>query len=835
MPKDSRQGSAFTHPQTPRNPQRPSSSGGSILKSIFSPAVSFFGRHSTQSKKQARIEQAASKAQTYQEDEEAGGTDNDDEYDDEEGRVGLQEHIPPPPQRQGQASTTARPTTPATAPFPFSFTPVRAQNASGTPSPYAAPPSSASPQAVLAEFFKNRGDAPFTEVEREGILALVSRAGSPATAMQPPSPVNVTPARPAYTPIFTPAAIQTTTGTAPGFHPGTSNSVVRQGSLLASANRKRPPSFTSALAQSPFKRRSSLARTSFAPQQPDSPQRRPQESMEMAALPPTEASGAGKRGLEDVAAPLAKRTKMSHVEDSQTGRATAASMLAILEDGKGDLPASEETVSEEQKQKQIQAMLNPYARSSVAPSPRRVRQSPARAERGLSVLAVMRGTPAKEKQSLTYTPDGALVPQKKGLLPLSSGSLFPPRGGQTLQAESSFSQTPKTKTHSQSSAFSLTASQSSLAPGNASATFKQSFATTDVDEGQNDTRSVPSRESQQSANTPGKRRGFGLHSDDEEMSGAVDSGAQEHAAHGGFEAVRSTDTAKAAPAFSSGDKKSDTAEHQSHGGFVFNPPTKSTSEEPVDSPANVHKLRDGTEYISPSKKHTEQETSAPSGFVFKPSAAKTTSAFSFGQSQSSDTTPAPAKMSFTFDPTKKAEPLAKPLVAPKPATVQAIKDDDRTRAARVPASQLEAFIFSLDAPTTPGKQELKERAGRAELIAYHFTTTTQQTTTAPPKPQTGGFNWAAAGMKAPVASGWTCDVCMVSNSTDKTTCVSCESSKPAGTSATAPAPPVKSSGGFNWAAAGMTAPKTAGWSCDVCMVSNPADASKCLACESPKP
>ncbi|KDQ61566.1 hypothetical protein JAAARDRAFT_45167 [Jaapia argillacea MUCL 33604] len=52
--------------------------------------------------------------------------------------------------------------------------------------------------------------------------------------------------------------------------------------------------------------------------------------------------------------------------------------------------------------------------------------------------------------------------------------------------------------------------------------------------------------------------------------------------------------------------------------------------------------------------------------------------------------------------------------------------------------------------------------------------------------------------------------------------------------APAPAPPA-ASGGFNWAAAGLKAPtKPAGWSCSTCMCSNPEAANKCTVCDTPR-
>ncbi|KAI0272529.1 hypothetical protein BC834DRAFT_351352 [Gloeopeniophorella convolvens] len=112
----------------------------------------------------------------------------------------------------------------------------------------------------------------------------------------------------------------------------------------------------------------------------------------------------------------------------------------------------------------------------------------------------------------------------------------------------------------------------------------------------------------------------------------------------------------------------------------------------------------------------------------------------------------------------------------------------------------------------------------------------------PPAPS-GGFNWAAAGMKVPTkATGtWTCGVCMVDNDPAKTKCASCEEPRPnAGPSAPVVQPllnpPTAPTGGFNWAAAGMKAPtKAAGtWTCSTCMVPNDAAKTKCVSCETPK-
>ena len=103
-----------------------------------------------------------------------------------------------------------------------------------------------------------------------------------------------------------------------------------------------------------------------------------------------------------------------------------------------------------------------------------------------------------------------------------------------------------------------------------------------------------------------------------------------------------------------------------------------------------------------------------------------------------------------------------------------------------------------------------------------------------PAGPTGGFDWSAAGLKAPTkAPGtWTCKVCMVDNGAMKTKCASCEEPRPA----SAPAAATNPSGGFNWGAAGLKAPSKAPgtWTCKVCMVNNGVTKAKCAACEEPR-
>ncbi|NXO80809.1 NU153 protein, partial [Sitta europaea] len=83
---------------------------------------------------------------------------------------------------------------------------------------------------------------------------------------------------------------------------------------------------------------------------------------------------------------------------------------------------------------------------------------------------------------------------------------------------------------------------------------------------------------------------------------------------------------------------------------------------------------------------------------------------------------------------------------------------------------------------------------------------------------------------------WNCSVCLVQNKAEDSTCVACQSEKPGSsvpvTSSSVPAFSA-SSGGF------LDLDKfkkpEGSWECEVCMVQNKAEATKCIACESAKP
>lgn len=88
--------------------------------------------------------------------------------------------------------------------------------------------------------------------------------------------------------------------------------------------------------------------------------------------------------------------------------------------------------------------------------------------------------------------------------------------------------------------------------------------------------------------------------------------------------------------------------------------------------------------------------------------------------------------------------------------------------------------------------------------------------------------------KRPVGS-WECPVCCVCNKAEDSRCVSCTSEKPGLISASSSSPvPVSLSSGGCLGLDKFKKPEGS-WDCEVCLVQNKADSTKCIACESPKP
>ncbi|KAI0073258.1 hypothetical protein K474DRAFT_232297 [Panus rudis PR-1116 ss-1] len=254
------------------------------------------------------------------------------------------------------------------------------------------------------------------------------------------------------------------------------------------------------------------------------------------------------------------------------------------------------------------------------------------------------------------------------------------------------------------------------------------------------------------------------------------------------------------------------------------------------------------------------------------------------------TLPPPPRPAFAVPAVPPSKQTAPPTSAPSisfgssanQATKLAPKTREEVRAAvlALPVTDLPTFTF--DVPTSspgagpgPNSQKARQAAlavSRTSLPQFDLSCT--PSIPASKSVPTINGTTAAAGnssstngksLFAPPPSGsWVCTLCMVQNPasiTDKCPC--CETPRPASSSA---APPAKSGGfnwdaakagstlssasdakdapkadkssssssgsGFNWSAAGMKPPPSTGtWTCSTCMIQNPSDKSKCMACE----
>ncbi|KAM6160913.1 LOW QUALITY PROTEIN: nuclear pore complex protein Nup153-like [Erethizon dorsatum] len=98
---------------------------------------------------------------------------------------------------------------------------------------------------------------------------------------------------------------------------------------------------------------------------------------------------------------------------------------------------------------------------------------------------------------------------------------------------------------------------------------------------------------------------------------------------------------------------------------------------------------------------------------------------------------------------------------------------------------------------------------------------------------TSGTSRLRGKFKRPVGS-WQCPLCCVSNNAEDNTCVSCMAEKPASGPASSSAVPALSSSRDCLGLDKLKRPEGK-WDCEVCLVQNKSDATKCVACESAKP
>ncbi|BFZ55019.1 hypothetical protein PYCC9005_002057 [Savitreella phatthalungensis] len=195
----------------------------------------------------------------------------------------------------------------------------------------------------------------------------------------------------------------------------------------------------------------------------------------------------------------------------------------------------------------------------------------------------------------------------------------------------------------------------------------------------------------------------------------------------------------------------------------------------LPKPALVHQLRDGTEYISPSKPTTSassasQPASAPpapaGGFVFKPptSTTSTTPAFTFNRVP--PTTSTTTGGGFVFNPNPQPPPTQKNTSSP-PTSSSTPKD----RVLALTENELPLTIYDFYVtPSVVGGSLVRERALGGIVGEVNFG---EEVAAA----AAGGFDWVKAGLAKPQTTKeeWICGVCMCKSPGTVDSCVVCES------------------------------------------------------------
>ncbi|KAF9221397.1 hypothetical protein BS17DRAFT_264713 [Gyrodon lividus] len=196
------------------------------------------------------------------------------------------------------------------------------------------------------------------------------------------------------------------------------------------------------------------------------------------------------------------------------------------------------------------------------------------------------------------------------------------------------------------------------------------------------------------------------------------------------------------------------------------------------------------------------------------------------------------------------------MPAPAPAKTKLVPKDE---ALAMDVDELPEYIFSLPTTTTcpAGPSSLAARNTVLSIPVSSLPTYEFKPVTAPVRAM-NGFNWTAAGLKAPTASGqqWKCKLCGLDSPASATEkCTICDTPRPASTlsstflpvpstlASSAPAPPPLSAPvgpvkTFDWLAAGLALPpkpQSGTWTCSLCSLPNPASAiDKCTVCEAPR-
>ncbi|BFZ63252.1 hypothetical protein YB2330_004373 [Saitoella coloradoensis] len=803
-----RHSSPYARPaETPRR-QRRSASPDTPQSSIIQRARSFLSPlfRGTPSKHEDDDEEEEDEGDT-----EGSGSEMEEDQD-EEGS-GEEEEEGEDEDASANGSANLYPTLPTSQSHPrpasstFSFRPpTEAPSHPSTPSrgSAAAAPSD-SPNQILADFFASRGEKPMSAVEIEGVMSLMQKnvaepipgfVGTPVrTGSVPPM------GSPAYYPLFTPERT---------FAPSTSGTTA-SASRVSSVRR---PNYYGPTVASPYRGRQPLITTVTGSR--SSPSRSPvavadqKDKYELTSAivesgtPVKEDEG--KRGLEEIVAPAAKRRNVGEspeakpVEKAATPDSvadtttppkkprsqTASALLDILGEAESSEPASNDTYV---PPTDLSAFLNPYAKEGGA--------TPKKTERKRAEEAAKSHTPKKAERSAIEViertaPKLANMEQKK---------------------EKSASPVPAPP-----NLHSFTPSKTTGTPVGTPSKFEYN-------------KYKPVRSSKLS-------QGFSVPSPDPVEK--VDNNKNE-------EKTEEVKEKPETPLFSF-----DASAAKPAAGFSFGAPAAiaKKEEEMKEEPAPIAGFSFGAPKAAvpppapsfsfglPAAKPAEEEKAAPattaasSGFSFKQpttvsdelNSSVDMSASLFAFKTSSDES---AKTSATV-----SSATISSLVFPKTA-----EKDVKELAAETDAKGLTSYTFTVLPVADTMSAAAKKALGIpvSELEVYDFTKKAE-VIQMPTHQATPSFDWAAAGMKMPqkAADEWACDVCMVTNKSAADKCIACETPKPAQTKA--PNTHV-STPSFDWAAAGMKLPQRSAddWECGVCMVMNKGNAGQCIACETPKP
>ncbi|KAH8387790.1 hypothetical protein KR093_009484, partial [Drosophila rubida] len=159
-----------------------------------------------------------------------------------------------------------------------------------------------------------------------------------------------------------------------------------------------------------------------------------------------------------------------------------------------------------------------------------------------------------------------------------------------------------------------------------------------------------------------------------------------------------------------------------------------------------------------------------------------------------------------------------------------------------PPTPIDVHLEQQPTPKQPqqlnGDRSLKTSGSVLDVLLVQKPAAAATATAAATVMTSSAFEGFGGQFKKP-AGEWECEACMVRNKQEESKCIACETAKPKAKPA-APAPPSAASVSMPAMSAGFSGfadrfKQPAGnWECDACMVSNKADASKCVACETPR-